>query len=114
MMDSLIVKHISPSRWWRRARWQLIQGLEIQQWHVPAGFITDGASTPYLLAWLVSPTGKAMPAAVLHDYLLEKGNPRAKADRAFLRAMQLCGVSTWRRYSMWIAVRIYGIARELT
>jgi len=114
MGHRLIVRHIPPSRWWRRAQWELMEPLHIAGHTVPDGYVTDGTSAPLLVAWLVSPTGRAMPAAVLHDWLLDQlgaWDSRAHADSAFRTAMLECGVSKWRSTMMWLAVRIYGIAK---
>jgi len=108
------VKHIPPKRWWHKSSWELVEDLNIL-WHtVPAGFVTDGVSTPMLLIWLVSPTGKAMRAAVLHDYKLSQLHPcesRAEADKSFYWAMKHCGIHPVRAFLMFLAVRVYGIAK---
>ena len=75
---------------------------------VPAGYVTDFASVPRLpLAFLL--TGDhAHASAVIHDYLVEyQAVPRPVADRVFLEAMEVEGVSWWRRKLMYAAVRIY-------
>lgn len=67
---------------------------------VPAGFRTDFASVPRApLAWLAA-GGCADYAAVVHDYLLEQGYKRARADAVFLEAMEDTGVVGWRRTLM--------------
>ncbi len=110
----LVVRHIPPSRWWRRAQWELVEPLIIAGRTVPAGYVTDGTSAPLAVAWLVSPTGRAMPAAVLHDWLLSQlasTESRAGADAAFRAAMLACGVRPWRARMMWAAVRVYGAVK---
>jgi len=114
LKHKLVVEHIPPLKWWRRTQWKLVEPLRVGGTFVPTGFITDGISTPWLLSWLVSPTGKAMPAAVLHDYLLSKLTPSASrkgADMAFYVAMKSCGIKQWRRLIMYNAVRVYGMAK---
>lgn len=79
---------------------------------VPAGFVTDFASIPRAL-WPVigHPAGPYVQAAVLHDCLYREPGmfvTRAKADAIFLEAMEVLGVSWWRRRAMWAAVRAFG------
>ncbi len=76
---------------------------------VPAGFVTDFASVPRLpLAYLVA-GGIAQKPAVIHDWLYRKGiGSRSSADDIFYEAMGTAGVSNWRRYLMWMAVRLGG------
>jgi len=40
---------------------------------VPRGFITDGASIPRLLWWLISPFGPLLEGAILHDFGYQYG-----------------------------------------
>ena len=108
------MQHIAAEKWFQRSRWKLIEPLSISTYIVPRGFITDGVSTPLLIAWLVSPTGKAMRAAVLHDYLLstlKQGESRKSSDQAFFAAMLICGVSYFRASLMYAAVRCYGVVK---
>jgi hypothetical protein len=82
---------------------------------VPAGFITDGASIPRPLWWLLPTWGRYSRAAVIHDYLCTlvrrgKAHPQAPtrkaADAVFYDALVVCGVSRLVRWAMWIGVRI--------
>ena len=116
MNRHLLVEHLPPEKWWQRARWKLVEPLHIAIHVIPQGFITDGVSTPLLMAWLVSPTGKAMRAAVLHDYLLSTlaaGESRKLADKAFFAAMLICGVSYFRASMMYGALRLFGILKTM-
>ena len=81
---------------------------------VPAGYVTDLASVPRFMHWLVLPYGPYTRAAVLHDYLLtERVNhpdPALRvssrdADGIFRRVMQELGTSWAKRWLMWSAVR---------
>lgn len=79
---------------------------------VPAGFVTDYASVPRapLTYWLFGGIGDE--AAVVHDFLYEKGLvPRNQADDVYLEALEACDVPTWRRGPMWAAVRLFGGSR---
>jgi len=92
-------------------RWTLLEPYHWRDFVVPAGFVTDFASTPRAIwAWL-PPTGRYMGAAVVHDYLyVVNGCTRAEADRVFLEAMQDAGVNVVRRRLMYWAVRAFGQA----
>ena len=103
-----------------RVVWRLLDSLA---WHakpddldplivVPAGFETDLASTPWLLRWLIPPSGPRQRAAVLHDWLYTEqpaGWTRAQADRLFRQAMAAAGVSWPLRWLIWTGVRIGGL-----
>ncbi len=77
---------------------------------VPEGFVTDFASVPKLLHFLIPPFGRHAPAAVLHDYVYAIGQKKARklADRLFLYAMQESGVDFLRRSVMYRMVRLFG------
>ncbi|KZZ67825.1 hypothetical protein A3765_10550 [Oleiphilus sp. HI0130] len=82
---------------------------------VPVGFVTDLASIPKALRFLISQNEKHRKAAVLHDYLYyKKGNmdleifTRKECDQLFEQAMQNCGVNWLKRKTMYAGVRIGG------
>lgn len=76
---------------------------------VPRGFITDFASTPRFVWSLFPPWGKHGKAAVLHDWLYaHRLLSRAMADAAFLEAMGVLGVSRFKRWTIYSAVRLFG------
>lgn len=96
---------------------------------VPAGFVTDFATSPRFLHWLWLPYGAYTRAAVLHDHLLTElagwtrrhgGNtvrapidgsddaPPANSrdtDGIFRKAMEDLGVPWAKRWLGWTAVR---------
>lgn len=81
---------------------------------VPAGFVTDFATVPRFLHWLVLPYGAYTRAAVLHDWLIieriEHPDPQLRVrsrdvDGIFRRVLQELGVSWTKRWTMWSAVR---------
>lgn len=95
---------------------------------VPAGFVTDFATVPRFLHWLVLPYGAYTRSAVLHDYLLSlvadvegraawrAGQPSPyaygsqpiksrDADAIFRKTMHELGVGWLKRWAMWTAVR---------
>ena len=76
---------------------------------VHRGFITDFASVPQPLWWLIPPWGKYGKAAIVHDYLYQHQTvSREDADRIFLEAMGVLKVKNWRKYPMYLAVRLFG------
>ncbi|HAF44718.1 MAG TPA: phage tail protein [Gallionellaceae bacterium] len=76
---------------------------------VPAGFVTDLASTPRLLWTILPPHGQYAKAAILHDYLYDNATGSKRyADDVYLEAMEVLGVATWRRRVMYWAVRWFG------
>lgn len=107
-------------------RWRLLEAFEYrigspdgpERVVVPAGFLTDFASIPRALWWLFHPTGPWAPAALVHDWLyhspvVQSGDTsrtvdREEADRIFLEAMAVMGVSAFVRRVMFRAVRLFG------
>lgn len=79
---------------------------------VPVDFVTDYASVPRapLTYWLFGGIGDE--AAVVHDFLYEKGIvPREVADNVYLEALGAMGIPEWQRGPMWAAVRVFGSRR---
>jgi hypothetical protein len=81
---------------------------------VPRSFVTDFASVPRFLHWLVLPYGAYTRAAVLHDYLIDERinnlDPALRVtsrdtDGIFRRVMQDLDVPFAKRWIMWAAVR---------
>lgn len=76
---------------------------------VPKGAETDFASVPRIFWPIIRPDGRHGKAAVVHDYLYRVAPvSRVVADAIFLDAMATLGVSRWRRWSMYLAVRLFG------
>lgn len=76
---------------------------------VPAGFQTDLASVPRLPFVYLLCGDCAREAAVVHDYLYTtRPVCRATADAVLREASQVTGVPAWRRWLMWVGVRIGG------
>ena len=80
---------------------------------IPRGFATDGASIPRAL-WRVCGTPLDVPrlyAAIVHDYLYSggvAGVTRAQADAVY-RDMQIAlGVSRFKAFVEWAALRVCG------
>jgi hypothetical protein len=76
---------------------------------VPARTETDFASVPRWLSWLYPPDGPWASAAVVHDYLYQRGEcDRFLADAVFRAAMVAVGVPWWRAAILFYAVRLFG------
>jgi len=76
---------------------------------VPAGFVTDFASSPPAVWSLIPPWGKYGKAAVVHDYLYQtKARSRKEADDIFREAMVVLQVDSVRVFLMYWAVRLFG------
>lgn len=76
---------------------------------VPAGFVTDFASTPRALWSVIPPTGRYQLAAVVHDFLYwDQACVREQADAIFRVAMAESNVKPFERDLMWKAVRRFG------
>lgn len=92
---------------------------------VPArkDFRTDLASVPAIFTWLVPRSGVHLPAALVHDALVDAVPPevpgaagnqpylgpyvaRYEADRVFRDAMADCGTGTIRRWLTWTGVTL--------
>ncbi|WP_372830986.1 DUF1353 domain-containing protein [Pontibacterium sp.] len=73
------------------------------------GFICDLASIPRIFRPVFPVHGKHTRAAVIHDWLYRnKLGKRKEADLIFLEAMEELGVSRFKRYTMYAAVRAGG------
>ena len=77
---------------------------------IPAGFVTDLATTPRIVWPIFPPWGKWNRAAILHDYLC-RGRicSRFLADALFREAMKDLGVPLWRRLIMYFCVRTWAV-----
>lgn len=79
---------------------------------VPAGFITDGTSSPWYFHWLIPAFGKHSNASYLHDacYKLVRENkmPRRLADWVMLEACTVLKIPAWKRYLIFYCLRCFG------
>lgn len=79
------------------------------QIHVPVGFVTDFASIPRLARLIIPKLGKYTKASVLHDHAYQtQVMTRKQADVMFKDGMRELGVVKWKRWAMWLAVRLAG------
>ena len=76
---------------------------------VPAGFVTDFASTPRAIWAILPPSGRYQLAAVVHDFLYwDQGCTRQQADDLLRAAMAESHVKPRERDIIWQAVRKFG------
>ena len=97
--------------------YRLIDDFYFNEYKVPAGFITDGASIPKPFWSIVgSPfTGKYVGVAILHDYLYSKecvyDISFEEANEIFYSGMLKLGVNRFKAYLMYKAVCVFGKKR---
>jgi hypothetical protein len=78
---------------------------------VPAGFVTDDASTPQFAQLGISKMGAHMLPAIVHDYLYwTRACTRRQADGIFRMAMIEMQVPSMHRQAMYRAVDVGGQA----
>lgn len=76
---------------------------------VSTGFLTDFASVPWFVQWVIPKWGKYGNPAVIHDWLYwTQVTTRKEADDIFLDAMNVTGVGCLRKYAIYFAVRFCG------
>jgi hypothetical protein len=76
---------------------------------VPAGFVTDFASTPRAIWAILPPFGTYQLAAVVHDFLYwDQACTREQADDLLRAAMTESKVEPSKRDVIWQAVRRFG------
>lgn len=89
-----------------------------REWvYVPKGFLTDGATIPKWLHWLIKPWGKHGQACIVHDVLClypfvhgPDGTRMISFNRAhkiFREALKVTGNNSIKVFAMYWAVRIY-------
>lgn len=84
---------------------------------IPAGFVSDFASVPFVFRILVSPIGRHSKPAVVHDYLCELYHQgkvsRDYCDEVFNEAMKVKNVPFFHRIILYSGVRIYAYYLKL-
>lgn len=79
-----------------------------RQIHIPAGFVTDGTSSPFRVL-ITTWGGHYSTAAVVHDFLYTTNAlPRVEADAILFEIMKKSGVNFWVRWGIWFLVRGFG------
>lgn len=107
-LDADLVKD-EPATW--RLNRPLVYESDVagQTFTVPAGFVTDLASTPRIPVVYEIAGGVANMASVIHDFLYTT-HPvtREIADAVLREACLLTGVPRWRANLMHLGVRLFG------
>jgi hypothetical protein len=114
--------------YWRvKAFRYYIGSFDSDKWvDIPKGFLTDGASVPFLFTWLIPAWGEYGQATTLHDWLCENmyiihringvetrvDIDRAEVDRILYEAMRVLEVKPWRRVTIQAGVDAYRIVRR--
>lgn len=80
------------------------------EWVVPVGFVSDFASVPLPVRWLIPADGPWTAAAIVHDWFCEVGITAGAissrdADGVFRRMCRELGTPVVRRWLMWAGVR---------
>ena len=95
---------------------------------VETGFVTDGATIPRFLWWLLPPIGEYSQACTLHDKLCttytiieivngvhtEVAVSRKEIDTILDEAMGVLEVTAWKRKTIMAGVNLYRIATNPT
>ena len=110
--SNLIVSPLPDGKHWKtEADFEVnIDGFRIKYILIEPDFVFDFASTPRFL-WSIFPpaTGKYTIPATVHDYLYKtKRLARKEADDIFLYLMEQEGVTLWKRYVLYLGVRLFG------
>jgi len=103
--------------WLGGNQWELAEPLTVK-WRgqtitVPAGTVTDLASVPRLLRWLVPAVGAWTRGSVIHDWAYgdyPQGWSRADADAALYDLSRRDGTWPVMAWLLWAGVRIGGWA----
>lgn len=116
---------------YKKDLWSLIPGFRYyvgfensnEYINVPTGFITDGATIPRVLWWLLPPIGEYSQATTLHDYLcrvysvtvivngveVEKTITRKQIDKILDESLGVLEVTPWKRKAIMAGVNLYRI-----
>lgn len=107
------VEIIIPRKAGREVFYKLLEPIDYLGVQIPAGFTTDGATTPRWLRWILPPVDAYMLAAVVHDWLLAAGQGWQVANRKFAEALRDLRIPAYKRYPMVWAVYVNGWFRTL-
>jgi len=110
MRDTVIVKFIPATKWYKRAKWELMEVYtsDNTEVNVPIGFITDGASIPAICRIWFSPTGRYFGAAIVHDYIIVTERDWVKANYQFEAELNALGIGKCRKIILTAAVNGWG------
>jgi len=72
---------------------------------VPAGYVTDGISSPRIFWSIFHPFSKYVPAAIIHDYCIGKFGYNVARDK-FKRALKESGANSVTLRALYYSVRL--------
>lgn len=81
------------------------------EWHVPAPFLTDGASIPGIFWSIVGQplSPQTLEAAIIHDkYCVTRDRPHKRVHEVFCEMLKDLNVPFWKRSLMGKAVKWFG------
>ena len=115
--DSVLVVRRTSDQLWEVVEPLVYRGRR-DTFVVPDGFLTDFASVPRVVVWLIPRFGRYTLAAVLHDWLVTEGLSRRAvsardADGVFRRVLRELGVPPLLRWLMWCGVRWSALVNPL-
>jgi len=119
----IVVRQVTPVRFELREPMRYVDGG--RTFDVLMGDISDFASVPRFLTWLIPRYGQHTMAALLHDHLqhhlVTRKHPRpddpeavssAEADTIFRQALRYSAVPFLRRWVMWAAVSLRTVLKS--
>lgn len=104
----LRLQYVLNGRWLVVVDFEYAPGDGLPTVVVPAGFYTDLDSVPRIPMVYAMFKGHTVNAAVIHDWLYERGRGKVVADRTFLAAMKDEGLPIRRRWPIYLAVAVFG------
>ena len=112
------VPHVKGTPWWKRLLqpqlWVVRQDVIvcIGEWThtIPAGLVTDFASVPRCVKWLLPDTINYGTAALVHDNLYKNGNMGKIICDAVLKGMiqDLDEGTGWQAEIVFLSVHVFG------
>lgn len=127
---------LPSSRMYNKDLWKLVPGFRYyigsenstRYVDVPTGFLTDGATIPRFLWWLLPPIGEYTQATTLHDYLCntykitevingvatEVAVTRKEIDAILAEAMEVLEVTRWKYNTINAGVTVYRVTTNPT
>ena len=108
--------------WNTTRRWALYEDFEFEykglSCTIPKGFITDGASIPKILRFILSPTSTLFLSGIIHDYLYVKQSmpysagyrrvSRKEADKIFYSISTSINNFVFLNWCCYISLRLFG------
>jgi len=109
--DPLVVELVGKNLW------KLVSSFEYHVGKYPSDevikvssdFVTNFASVPRILWWIISPIDSHAKAAAVHDYCYAThySKNRKRCDEIFVEAMKVLDVKKWKIFFMYWSVRLF-------